>query len=449
MFQTILTLYGLQRVAAAVASGIPINLTHMAVGDGGGGTVTPSTGMTALVNERYRTVANRLQQDPANLTRYFVEMVIPTTIGGWNIREYGIFDDNGSLFAVGDFPTTYKTVPSDGASSDLVIRAELTVSNAGIINLIVDPAVAIATQAWVITNINASALIPGGTTGQVLTKQSNADGDVDWEDPADANILVDAIEEPEVVLSAGQQTVNLAVTNTTGLAVYIEGVRIFRGAGADGWLQGTGPTQVVLGKAYPGARFRAVQNEPASNIPDPLVASLNLADVASAAAARTNLGVMSASDSAQLQPPGNIAFTARATAPTGWLVANGQAVSRITYAALFSAIGTLYGIGDGSTTFNLPDLRGEFIRGHDQGRGVDTGRVLGSAQADAFQGHRHAHRYTPNVTVFGAPAIEDGNLGADGNSAVLDPISDGINGTPRTAAETRPRNVALLPIIKT
>jgi hypothetical protein len=79
-------------------------------------------------------------------------------------------------------------------------------------------------------------------------------------------------------------------------------------------------------------------------------------------------------------PPGAIMTFAMSAAPTGWLYCNGQQVSRVTYAALFSAIGTTYGAGNGSSTFNLPDLRGEFIRGWDNGRGIDTGRAFGSTQ---------------------------------------------------------------------
>jgi microcystin-dependent protein len=81
---------------------------------------------------------------------------------------------------------------------------------------------------------------------------------------------------------------------------------------------------------------------------------------------------------------------AGSTAPAGWLKANGAAISRTAYAALFAAIGTVHGAGDGSTTFNIPDLRGEFVRGLDDGRGVDTGRVLGSAQAGQNLAHNHA-----------------------------------------------------------
>ena len=86
---------------------------------------------------------------------------------------------------------------------------------------------------------------------------------------------------------------------------------------------------------------------------------------------------------------GALGFFAAATAPAGWLKANGAAVSRTAYAALFARIGTTHGAGDGSTTFNLPDMRGEFVRGLDDGRGVDGGRSLGSAQSSANLSHTH------------------------------------------------------------
>ncbi|WPU63776.1 phage tail protein [Peredibacter starrii] len=88
-------------------------------------------------------------------------------------------------------------------------------------------------------------------------------------------------------------------------------------------------------------------------------------------------------------PAGQVATYAMSTCPSGWIKANGAAVSRTTYAGLFAAVGTTWGAGDGSTTFNLPDLRGEFVRGWDDGRGVDTGRAIASAQADDYKSHNH------------------------------------------------------------
>ena len=141
-------------------------------------------------------------------------------------------------------------------------------------------------------------------------------------------------------------------------------------------------------------------------------------------------------------PTGQIIYVALSSAPTGYLKANGTAVSRTTYAALFAAIGTTFGVGDGSTTFNVPDLRGEFIRGWDDSRGVDSGRAIGSAQAQDYQSHTH--------TMF-AQSGAGGNNG-NGNSYVAVTIANNATGAKGTDAsggtETRPRNVALLACIK-
>jgi microcystin-dependent protein len=156
----------------------------------------------------------------------------------------------------------------------------------------------------------------------------------------------------------------------------------------------------------------------------------------------------------RMAPVGAVMAFARSTVPTGWLKCNGAAVSRTTYADLFAAIGTTYGAGDGSTTFNLPDLRGEFIRGHDDGRGVDAGRGFGTAQADAFQGHYHGP-LSPMTLFVGessagntSPAAGLGAANSVSTATTGNPVTNGTHDTPRTAAETRPRNVALMYCIK-
>lgn len=141
----------------------------------------------------------------------------------------------------------------------------------------------------------------------------------------------------------------------------------------------------------------------------------------------------------RLTPPGVVIFTATVTPPSGYLKANGAAVSRITYGALFSAIGTSFGVGDGSTTFNLPDLRGEFIRGWDDARGIDAGRSFGSAQADLIKNHTHAL-----TQQLGAGTVASGSsyYGTVSSSSNTGSVSSG------GGAESRPRNVALLACIK-
>jgi hypothetical protein len=139
-------------------------------------------------------------------------------------------------------------------------------------------------------------------------------------------------------------------------------------------------------------------------------------------------------------PPGAVMTFAMNTVPTGWLAANGNTISRVTYASLFSAIGTTFGAGDGSTTFKLPDLRGYFARGVDNGRGVDSGRAFGSNQ-DATG---IADQVYQTVTLFNDNI--DGPLygGVTYNSA------GGQSGTNRNIQKfkVRPYNVALLYCIK-
>lgn len=391
-FQSIHTLYGLQRVAQAEATGVPINLTHMAVGDGNGNPTAPSGSQTQLVRERFRAPVNRVYQSPTEPGRFTAELVIPASEGGFVLREVGVFDDAGSLFVVGNLPDTYKPAASEGAYADTVVRVEFVVSNASVVTLQVDPNVAVATQQWISNTITVCYLLPGGTTGQVLKKKSNTCGDVEWGDPGTANVVVDVIDELQTLADA-QTTVTWATVTTRGLAVYIDGVRINQGVGTGEWQPDAAnpDTTIVLGKSYPaGTKILGTQNEPAGSVPFPLVRDQNLADVPDKAAARGNLDVYNKAESDASGQPGDIKYTASSTAPTGWLKANGAAVSRTAYAALFAAIGTTFGAGDGFTTFNLPDLRGEFIRGWDDGRGIDAGRSIGSAQAGAIQSHGHS-----------------------------------------------------------
>lgn len=114
-------------------------------------------------------------------------------------------------------------------------------------------------------------------------------------------------------------------------------------------------------------------------------------------------------------PVGSVYTFAGATVPTGWLKCNGALLSRTTYAALFAVIGTTYGAGDGSTTFALPDLRGEFVRGFDDGRGIDAGRALGSWRDHILQSHNH---FLPtSAGVAGGAAVIADNLWTGGNAA--------------------------------
>jgi phage-related tail fiber protein len=183
--------------------------------------------------------------------------------------------------------------------------------------------------------------------------------------------------------------------------------------------------------------------------------------------------------------PGCIAFYAMPQAPSGWLKANGAEVSRTAYADLFAAIGTVFGPGDGNSTFNLPDLRGEFVRGWDDARGVDASRALGSSQSNQNASHTHSgststdtHSHTGTTNTTGnhthnmsyqggtnagtglaAPATSRSNSSpgptvnyAGNHSHSVTTSSDSHSHSFTTGAsggdEARPRNIALLACIK-
>lgn len=140
-------------------------------------------------------------------------------------------------------------------------------------------------------------------------------------------------------------------------------------------------------------------------------------------------------------PPGTVIWVAQSTAPAGYLKANGAAVSRSTYSSLFDAIGTTFGSGDGSTTFDLPDLRGEFVRGYDDSRGVDSGRSLGSSQdGTEFQTYKLGWQ-TRNVVNYEEHDDSSTTTAAGGASTGGDSLA-------YHKYKTRPRNVALLACIK-
>lgn len=142
-------------------------------------------------------------------------------------------------------------------------------------------------------------------------------------------------------------------------------------------------------------------------------------------------------------PAGMVQYFAANAAPTGFIKANGAAVSRTVYSALFTAIGTTFGAGDGSTTFNVPDMRGNFVRGWDDGRGVDTGRAFGSSQLATRVG-----TILDNRTTQALPAVTEGDTISN---SITFSIMSGYGNTTTSGSYgvgSRPTNVALLACIK-
>ncbi|HDY1690425.1 TPA: phage tail protein [Escherichia coli] len=148
-FYTLLTDIGAAKLASAAALGVPLKITHMAVGDGGGTLPTPGAKQTALVNEKRRAALNMLYIDPQNSSQIIAEQVIPENEGGWWIREVGLFDESGALIAVGNCPESYKPQLAEGSGRTQTVRMVLITSSTDNIILKIDPAVVLATRKYV------------------------------------------------------------------------------------------------------------------------------------------------------------------------------------------------------------------------------------------------------------------------------------------------------------
>ena len=148
-FYTLLTDIGAAKLASAAALGVPLKITYMAVGDGGGVLPTPDAKQTALVNEKRRAALNMLYIDPQNSSQIIAEQVIPENEGGWWIREVGLFDESGALIAVGNCPESYKPQLAEGSGRTQTVRMVLITSSTDNITLKIDPAVVLATRKYV------------------------------------------------------------------------------------------------------------------------------------------------------------------------------------------------------------------------------------------------------------------------------------------------------------
>lgn len=152
-FYALLTSQGAARLANAAALGTKVNITHMAVGDGGGSVPVPDPAQTALIGEQRRALINSLNIDKDNSSQIVVEQVIPEDEGGFWIREIGLFDSEGILLAVANCPDTYKPKLQEGSGRTQTVRMIIIVSSTTAITLKIDPSVVLATRKYVEENV--------------------------------------------------------------------------------------------------------------------------------------------------------------------------------------------------------------------------------------------------------------------------------------------------------
>ncbi|EDW4492361.1 phage tail protein [Salmonella enterica subsp. enterica] len=177
-FYTLLTDRGMAKIASALADKKQIHLQKMAVGDGGGQYYEPTASQTNLRHEVWRGEMNTLTVAPNNPNWLIAELVLPEEVGGWYVREVGVFDNEGELIAIGKFPESYKPLLPGGCGKQVCIRLIMEVSNTTAVTLTVDPSIVLATRDYVDARLDEhehSTNHPDATlTQKGFTQLSNA-----------------------------------------------------------------------------------------------------------------------------------------------------------------------------------------------------------------------------------------------------------------------------------
>ncbi|EES4890494.1 phage tail protein [Escherichia coli] len=354
-YYAILTNQGAARLANATMLGSKLNLTQMAVGDANGVLPTPDPAQTKLINQKRIAPLNLLSVDPNNQSQIIAEQIIPENEGGFWIREIGLYDDEGVLIAVANCPETYKPQLQEGSGRTQTIRMILVVTNTEAITLKIDPSVVLATRKYVDDKVLELRLYVDDQMRNHIAAQDPHTQYAQKHNPTFTG-------EPKAPTpAAGNNTTRIATTEFVQTAI----TALINGA----------PDTLDTLKEIAAAinndpKFSTTINNALSGKQplDETLTHLSGKDVAGLLA-YLGLGEGSA------LPVGVPVPWPSATPPTGWLKCNGAAFSAEEYPELAKVY----------PTNKLPDLRGEFIRGWDDERGVDSGRTLLSSQGDAIR----------------------------------------------------------------
>ncbi|EGF2696750.1 phage tail protein [Shigella sonnei] len=509
-FYTLLTDIGAAKLASAAALGVPLKITHMAVGDGGGALPTPDAKQTALVNEKRRAALNMLYIDPQNSSQIIAEQVIPENEGGWWIREVGLFDESGALIAVGNCPESYKPQLAEGSGRTQTVRMVLITSSTDNIILKIDPAVVLATRKYVDDEVLELKLYVDDQMRNHIAAQDphtqyaqkhnpTFTGEPKAPTPAAGNNTT-RIATTEFVQAAITALINgapatldtlkeiaAAINNDPKFSTTINNALALKAPLSSPALTGTptaptaaqsvNNTQIATTAFVKSAIAAMVGSAPAALDTlnelaaalgnDPNFATTMLNALAGKQPLDNTLTNLSGKDVAGLLaylglgegsalPVGIPVPWPSATPPTGWLKCNGAAFSAEEYPELAKAY----------PTNKLPDLRGEFIRGWDDGRGIDTGRSILSIQGYATEDHAHGlpsrSTIVTDATInfyfdeswvnSGTDIIKRGNTNDAGLPApdygTFKTYKQSVAGLGAAASETRPRNIAFNYIVR-
>ncbi|EKS5095752.1 phage tail protein [Escherichia coli] len=439
-YYAILTNQGAARLANATMLGSKLNLTQMAVGDANGVLPTPDPAQTKLINQKRIAPLNLLSVDPNNQSQIIAEQIIPENEGGFWIREIGLYDDEGVLIAVANCPETYKPQLQEGSGRTQTIRMILVVTNTEAITLKIDPSVVLATRKYVDDEVLELRLYVDDQMRNHIAAQDPHTQYAQKHNPTFTG-------EPKAPTpAAGNNTTRIATTEFVQAAI----TALINGAPAT-----LDTLKEIAAAINNDPKFSTTINNALSGKQplDETLTHLSGKDVAGLLA-YLGLGEGSA------LPVGVPVPWPSVTPPTGWLKCNGAAFSAEEYPELAKAY----------PTNKLPDLRGEFIRGWDDGRGVDSGRTLLTNQEHAVISHNHGiptkvgsvtnipygiEQVISDETIFSSAKT----VGVDywsNSERVFTYTTGGRNGAESVSSpdasslikETRPRNLAFAYIVR-
>ncbi|HHM0236579.1 TPA: phage tail protein [Escherichia coli] len=499
-YYAILTNQGAARLANATMLGSKLNLTQMAVGDANGVLPTPDPAQTKLINQKRIAPLNLLSVDPNNQSQIIAEQIIPENEGGFWIREIGLYDDEGVLIAVANCPETYKPQLQEGSGRTQTIRMILVVTNTEAITLKIDPSVVLATRKYVddkiseheqsrrhpdasltakgftqlSSAINSESETLAATPKAVKAAYDLADGKYTAQNATTTQKgivqLSSATNSTSETLAATPKAVK-AVMDETSKKAPLNSPALTGMPTTPTAPQGTNSTQIASTAFVMAAIAALVDSSPdalntlnelaAALGNDPNFATTMLSALAGKQPLDNTLTNLSGKDAAGLLaylglgegsalPVGVPVPWPSATPPTGWLKCNGAAFSSEMYPKLAKAY----------PTNKLPDLRGEFIRGWDDGRGIDAGRALLSFQTGMLEKHRHIvvanDGYDTKdewelATIFKKTYTQGRGLDATstGGSLIPSPTLHSRGSIGNTGgSETRPRNIAFNYIVR-
>ncbi|EQV16524.1 TPA: phage tail protein [Escherichia coli] len=501
-YYAILTNQGAARLANATMLGSKLNLTQMAVGDANGVLPTPDPAQTKLINQKRIAPLNLLSVDPNSQNQIIAEQIIPENEGGFWIREIGLYDDEGVLIAVANCPETYKPQLQEGSGRTQTIRMILVVTNTEAITLKIDPAVVLATRKYVDDKISeheqsrrhpdASLTAKGFTQLSSATNSTSetlaatpkavkaaydlANGKYTAQDATTARKglvqLSSATNSTSETLAATPKAVKAAYDLANGKYTAQNATTTQKGlVQLSSATNSTSETLAATPKAVKAAYDLANGRQPANAILTALAGLATAADKLpyftgvdrAALTALTSVGrAILSKPSTQgvldylglgegsALPVGVPVPWPSATPPTGWLKCNGAAFDKVKYPHLATA----YPSG------KLPDLRGEFIRGWDDRRGIDAGRALLSIQTGMLEKHRHivvandgydSKEEWELATIFRRAYTQGRGLDAAdaGGTLIPSPTLHTRGSIGNTGgSETRPRNIAFNYIVR-